>query len=72
MKNKVVLRVNRPMYIDQGSTKPGKLYTREEAITLIKSILIQDKELLNGRSVDSMSDDDILEIGHYHYSITLK
>lgn len=59
-------------YIDNGAEILGMMYTKDEAIELIKSILTQDKELLNGRSVENMSDDDILEIGHYHYSITLK
>lgn len=59
-------------YIDNGAEILGMMYTRDEAIDLIKSILTEDKELLNGRSIERMSDDDILEIGHYHYSITLK
>lgn len=59
-------------YIDNGAEILGMMYTRDEAIDLIKSILIQDEELLNGRSIERMSDDDILEIGHNHYSITLK
>ncbi len=59
-------------YIDNGAEIIGMMYTRDEAIELIRSILTEDKELLNGRSVKNMSDDDILEIGHYHYSITLK
>lgn len=59
-------------YIDNGAEILGMMYTRDEAIDLIKSILIQDEELLNGRSIERMSDDDILEIGHNHYLITLK
>ena len=59
-------------YIDNGAEILGMMYTRDEAIDLIKSILIADEDLLNGRSIERMSDDDILEIGHNHYSITLK
>jgi len=59
-------------YIDNGAEILGMEYTRDEVIDLIKSILIGDKDLLNGRSIERMSDDDILEIGHNHYSITLK
>jgi len=59
-------------YEDNGAEILGMEYTRDEVIDLIKSILIGDKDLLNGRSIERMSDDDILEIGHNHYSITLK
>lgn len=59
-------------YIDNGAEILGMEYTRDEVIDLIKSILIGDIDLLNGRSIERMSDDDILEIGHNHYSITLK
>ena len=59
-------------YIDNGAEILGMEYTRDEVIDLIKSILIGDEDLLNGRSIERMSDDDILEIGHNHYSITLK
>ena len=59
-------------YIDNGAEILGMMYTRDESIDLIKSMLIGDKDLLNGRSIERMSDDDILEIGHNHYSITLK
>jgi len=59
-------------YIDNGAEILGMEYTRDEVIDLIKSILIEDEDLLNGRSIERMSDDDILEIGHNHYSITLK
>ncbi len=58
-------------YIDNGAEILGMKYTRDETIDLIKSILIGDVDLLNGRSIERMSDDDILEIGHNHYSITL-
>ena len=58
-------------YIDNGAEILGMEYTRDEVIDLIKSILIGDEDLLNGRSIERMSDDDILEIGHNHYSITL-
>ena len=59
-------------YIDNGAEILGMEYTRDEVIDLIKSILIGDEDLLNGRSIERMSDDDIIEIGHNHYSITLK
>ena len=59
-------------YIDNGAEILGMEYTRDEVIDLIKSILIGDEDLLNGRSIERMSDDDILEIGQNHYSITLK
>ncbi len=59
-------------YTDNGAEILGMMYTKDESIDLIKSILIGDKDLLNGRSIERMSDDDILEIGHNHYSITLK
>lgn len=59
-------------YIDNGAEIIGMMYTRDEAIELIRSILKEDEDLLNGRSVDQVSDDDILEIGHNHYSITRK
>jgi len=56
-------------YIDNGAEILGMMYTRDEAIDLIRSILIGDEDLLNGRSIERMSDDDLLEIGHNHYSI---
>ena len=56
-------------FIETGmNTKSGeKKYTYEQGIKRIKSLLKQDKELLGGRKLSSISDDDIVEIGFNHY-----
>ena len=43
---------------------------RSEAITKIKEIAKQDSEF--NWDIYNMSEDDVLEIGHNHYSINLK
>ena len=41
-------------YTDNGAEILGMMYTKDESIDLIKSILIGDKDLLNGRSIERM------------------
>jgi len=56
-------------YIDDGHVDGQKRYSEKKAIKVIKSLLKDDDELLNGRNIELISDDDILEIGFYHYEI---
>jgi hypothetical protein len=56
-------------YIDEGHVDAPKRYSEKKAIKVIKSLLKDDDDLLNGRDVESISDDDILEIGFYYYEI---
>lgn len=56
-------------YIDEGHVDGIKYYTEKKAIKVIKEILKEDEDLLDGRNIRKMSDDDILEIGHNFYSI---
>lgn len=56
-------------YIDEGHVGAPKRYSKKKAIKVIKSLLKDDEDLLNGRDIESISDDDILEIGFYHYEI---
>ena len=56
-------------YIDEGHVNGVKYYLEKKAVKVIKEILKEDKELLNGRKIKNMSVDDILEIGHNFYSI---
>ena len=56
-------------FIETGmNTKSGeKKYTYEQGIKRIKSLLKDDKDLLGGRKLSSLSDDDIIELGFNHY-----
>jgi hypothetical protein len=60
---------NLKQYRDDGHSDGTKCYTRSQAIKVIKSILKDDEDLLRGRSINKISDDDILEIGYNFYSI---
>lgn len=57
-------------YIDSGHAEGTFEYSRSEAITKIKEIAKQDSEF--NWDIYNMSEDDVLEIGHNHYSINLK
>lgn len=54
-------------YTEYGHSDGEKTYTRSQAIKRIKTILKDDKDILNGRSLSEISDDDIIEIGFNHY-----
>ncbi len=63
--------VNEPeTYIDSGHAEGTFEYSRSEAIAKIKEIAKQDSEF--NWDIYNMSEDDVLEIGHNHYSINLK
>ncbi len=57
-------------YIDEGHVDGIKFYSKEKAIKVIKGILKNDEDILRGRKVKNISEDDILEIGHNFYSIS--
>lgn len=57
-------------YIDSGHAEGTFEYSRSEAIAKIKEIAKQDSEF--NWDIYNMSEDDVLEIGHNHYSINLK
>ena len=54
-------------YTEYGHSDGEKTYTRSQAIKRIKTILKDDKDILNGRILSEISDDDIIEIGFNHY-----
>lgn len=59
-------------YTESGRSDGEKSYTRSKAIKRIKSILKDDKDILNGRNLSDISDDDIIEIGFNHYGFDYK
>ena len=62
------------IWVDEGSADGTTYYEdRDEVLAHIRSILSEDKEMMVARgytSIDDVSDDDLFEIAHYHYSIS--
>lgn len=54
-------------YIEYGHVKGSKKYNRKQALTRIKDLLKNDDDILNGRKINQISDDDLIEIGFNHY-----
>ena len=57
------------MYCDYGHTEGVKTYTETEALEVIKKLLSEDTELLNGRDIKQFSDLHLLNIGNQFYDI---
>ena len=63
--------LNEDIYIDEGHEDGIKEYTESEAINVIKEIIKQDKDIVNGAE-DKLSDENIIELGAKWYSIYKK
>lgn len=55
------------LYEEYGHVKGTQFYTRKEAINRVKELLKNDNLLLNGRKINEISDDDLIEIGFNHF-----
>lgn len=62
------------IWIDEGNANGITYYENKNDILMhIRSILKEDKDMMDARkytSINDVSDDDLLEIAHYHYSIS--
>ena len=63
--------LNEDIYIDEGHEEGIKEYTESEAINVIKEIIKEDKDIVNGAE-DKLSDENIIELGAKWYSIYKK
>ena len=57
------------VYVDEGHEDGTKYYTFAQALREIKRILKDDKDLLRGRKISSISVDDLIEYGSKFYNI---
>ena len=62
------------IWIDEGAETGATYYeSKNYILNHIRSILNEDKDMMDARgytSINDVSDDDLLEIAHYHYSIS--
>lgn len=61
------------IWIDEGAETGATYYeSKNDILNHIRSILKEDKDMMDARgytSINDVSDDDLFEIAHYHYSI---
>lgn len=59
-------------YIEEEMTNyvGYKVRTKESTLERIRELLLEEDDLRRGRNVNTISDDDLLEIGYYHYAIS--
>lgn len=54
-------------YVEREREDGDKMFTHSQAIKRIKNLLKDDDDILNGRKLSDISDDDLIEIGFNHY-----
>ena len=54
-------------YLEYGHVKGTQRYNRKQALARIKELLRGDEDILNGRKISDISDDDLIEIGFNHF-----
>lgn len=62
------------IWIDEGAENGTTYYeNKNDILTHIRSILKEDKDMIEARgysNINEVSEDDLFEIAHYHYSIS--
>jgi hypothetical protein len=62
------------IWIDEGSSNGTTYYeNKNDVLAHIRSILKEDKDMMDARgyaNINKVSEDDLFEIAHYHYSIS--
>lgn len=62
-------RRTKTVWKDDGAIKPKTYKSRGAVLNLIRRLLSKDKDLLRGRDVNKISDDDLFETGFLFYNI---
>ena len=62
------------IWIDEGAENGTTYYeNKNDVLTHIRSILKEDEDMMEARgysNINEVSEDDLFEIAHYHYSIS--